>query len=219
MFPDENKGREWSEDTRDTAEILEEFRSITKKAGTGYITFNRMHRSMLQQLMKTYKDPKLDIQKSPDIHFEGEMAADAGGPTKEYFYSAIESLFNVDPIFGVSLFTGERGHYVPLMNMDAISSGCFKMVGKLLAHSVLHGGPGLPGLAPAVRKYLVSGSVIDAADLVSVEDIPDIDLRDLIENKVCNLCYYHGYLFIYFVQSDSSCLKLKYSSSKKRRLS
>ena len=26
------------------------------------------------------------------------MAADAGGPTKEYFYSAIESLFNVDPI-------------------------------------------------------------------------------------------------------------------------
>ena len=30
------------------------------------------------------------------------MAADAGGPTKEYFYSAIESLFNVDPIFGVS---------------------------------------------------------------------------------------------------------------------
>ena len=70
------------------------------------------------------------------------------------------------------------------MNMDAISSGCFKMVGKLLAHSVLHGGAGLPGLSPAVTKYLVSGSVTDAADLVTVDDIPDIDLRCLIENKV-----------------------------------
>lgn len=186
MFSDENKGQELSEDTRDPAEIMEEFRSITKKAGTEYINFNRMHRSMLQQLMKTYKDPKLDIQKSPDIHFVGEMAADAGGPTKEYFYTAIESLFKVDPIFGVSLFTGERGHYIPVMNMDAISSGCFKMVGKLLAHSVLNGGPGLPGLAPAITKYLVSGSITDAADFVSVNDIPDIDLPCLITDKVCN---------------------------------
>lgn len=43
MFPDENKGQEWSEDTKGPAEIMEEFSSITKKAGTGYITFNRMH--------------------------------------------------------------------------------------------------------------------------------------------------------------------------------
>ena len=127
------------------------------------------------------------------------MAADVGGPTKEYFYSAIESLFKVDPVFGASLFTAERGHYIPVMNMDAISSGCFKMVGKLLAHSVLHGGPGLPGLAPAVTKYLVSGSVTDAADLVTVADIPDIDLRCLIENKVCYPRYFYCCcLLIYF---------------------
>ena len=73
-----------------------------------------------------------------------------------------------------------ESRYVPVMNMDAISSGCIKMVGKLLPHSVLHGGPGLPDLAPAARKYLVSGSLTDAADLVSVEDVPDVDLRDLI---------------------------------------
>lgn len=60
MFPDENKGQEWSEDTKGPAEIMEEFSSITKKAGTGYITFNRMHHLMLQQLMKTYKDLKVD---------------------------------------------------------------------------------------------------------------------------------------------------------------
>ena len=155
-----------------------------------------MHRSLLQQLMKIYKNPELDIQKSPEINFEGEMAADAGGPKKEYFYSAIESLFKVDPIFGIALFTGERGHYIPVMNMDAIASGCFKMVGKLLAHSVLRGGPGLPGLAPAISKYLVSGSFIDAADLVSITDIADIDLRCLIEEKVRYQCCFYIYMLI-----------------------
>ena len=199
MISERNNGKESIENTRDPSEIMAEFRLMNKKASSEFINFNRMHRSLLQQLMKTYKDPKLNIQKSPDIHFEGELAADAGGPTKEYFYSAIESLFKVDPIFGASLFTGERGHYIPVMNMDAISSGCFKMVGKLLAHSVLHGGPGLPGLAPAVTKYLVSGSVTDAADLVTVADIPDIDLRCLIENMVCYSRYfYYCCLLIYF---------------------
>ena len=28
LFPDENKGQEWSEDTRGPAEIMDEFRSI-----------------------------------------------------------------------------------------------------------------------------------------------------------------------------------------------
>lgn len=107
---EENNGKEWIEDTRGPAEIIVEFHLLNKKTRSELINFNGMHRSLLQQLMKTYKNPQLGIQKSPDIHFEGELEADAGGPTKEYFYSAIESLFKVDPIFGASLFTGERGH-------------------------------------------------------------------------------------------------------------
>lgn len=85
------------------------------------------------------------------------------------------------------------------MNMDAISSGCFKMVEKLIAHSVLHGGPGLPGRAPAVTKYLVSGSVTDAADLVTVDDIRDIDLRCLTENKAA--CVSVATLMQYFLMA------------------
>lgn len=182
----------------DPVKVLDKFRSITKTEKTEFITFNRMHRSILQQLMKIYKGAKLSLQKSPDIHFEGEIAADVGGPTREFFHVAMNSLFKVDPLFRFALFTGERGHYVPHCNMDALSSGCFQMVGKLLAHSILHGGFGLPGLAPAVTKYLVCGSLVDAEDLVTVADVADVELREIIERKVkalvCNplLCIIKG---------------------------
>ena len=71
-----------------------------------------------------------------------------GGPTKEFFHSAISCLSKVDPAFNVHLLGGLPGHLIPLYGVDAISSGCFKMTGKLLAHSILHGGPGILGLAP-----------------------------------------------------------------------
>lgn len=168
------------DEEKSPAEILNSFRSVTKKSEIEFISFNRMQTSKLLQLMKIYKNPKVDLQKTPDINFIGEIAADAGGPTKEFFHIIIESLFKVDNLIG-ALFTGERGHYVPLCSVDAITSGCFLMVGKVLGHSILHGGPGIPGLAPAIAKYLMSGSVADAEGLVDVKDLPDLDMRAIIE--------------------------------------
>ena len=169
---------------------MAQFRSMTITSGTQLIDFNRIHRSMLQQLMRLYKDPTIDIRKSPDVTFLGEMAADLGGPTKEFFHVAIEALVKMDPLYRMQLFTGEQGHYVPICNMDALSSGCFEMVGKLLAHSFLHGGTGLVGLAPAVVKYLTCGSVVEAQDLVTITDIPDLDIRSLLQTKVLQVHWY-----------------------------
>ncbi len=53
--------------------------------GSEYIDINRMQISMLRQLMKMYKNPKLNLKKMPDITFSGEQGADMGGPTKEFF--------------------------------------------------------------------------------------------------------------------------------------
>ena len=51
---------------------------------------------------------------------------------------------------------------MPVYGADVLSSGCFQMVGKLLAHSILHNGDALIGLAPPVKEYMVSGSVEEA---------------------------------------------------------
>ena len=98
-----------------------------------------------------------------------EIAADAREPTKEFFQIVVESLFEIDDFVGFFLFTGERRHYVPLCNLDATISGCFLIVGKLLAHSILHGGPWIPGLVPAIAKYLMTGSVAESENFVEVE--------------------------------------------------
>ena len=155
---------------------LQKFKNITLKGGNSpMIEMNRMQNSTLLQLMRIYKNPSICLNNIPYISFDGEMAADVGGPTKE------DVLTKVDVKTGIQLFIGDHGHMVPLCSMDAISSGCFHMVGKLIAHGVLHCGMGFSGLAPALVKYITSGSVDEAQDLVTVSDVPDIELRVIIE--------------------------------------
>lgn len=126
----------------------------------------------------------MDLNKHPNINFVGECGADVGGPTKEFFHIALTSLKKVDDVYNFQLFTGEDGHLVPLYGADVLSSGSFEMAGKVFAHIVLHGGGGMVGVAPAIVKYLDTGSLEEAAKLVTSSDLPDVDLRVLIEEKV-----------------------------------
>ena len=58
------------------------------------------------------------------------------------------------------------------------------MAGKLIAHSVLHGGPGMAGLSPVVIKYLVTGSIDEAKELVSIDDLYDPELQEILQSEV-----------------------------------
>ena len=70
------------------------------------------------------------------------------------------------------------------MVQRVLSNSCFEMTGNVLAHSVLHGGGGMVGVAPAIVKYLETGSLEEAAKLVTSSDLPDVDLRMHIEEKI-----------------------------------
>ena len=171
---------------KDKEEIIQEFRADKIIQGTQMINIDRMSKSMLNQLMRIYKNPELSIRKVPDISFTGETAADVGGPTREFFYVAIDSLLKVDERSGIQLFFGVLGHMLPLCSLDALSGGCFLMAGKLLAHSILHGGSGLVGLAPSVVKYIATGSVDIAQALVTLDDLGDIELKTLLTQVSCD---------------------------------
>ena len=56
-------------------------------------------------------------------------------------------------------------------------------MGQLMAMSLLQQGSGFPYLAPPVYQY-ISGVEVSKID-VSVEDIPNVELRSIIE-KVCS---------------------------------
>ena len=45
------------------------------------------------------------------------------------------------------LFEGENAHKVPSYQPQAVVSGTFEMVWKMIAHSLVEGGPGFPCLA------------------------------------------------------------------------
>ena len=104
------------------------------------------------QLMRIYKNPRFNLKKQLDVNFFGEQGADVRGLTKEYFHYAVSVLSQVEPAFNIQLFGGQEGHLLPLYGVRAISSECFEMAGKLVAHNILHEGPGLVGLAPALVR-------------------------------------------------------------------
>lgn len=70
--------------------------------------------------------------------------------------------------------------------MDPIASGCYEVAGKVVAHSILHGGPGFVGLSPAVVKFLSTGSLDEAKSVVSCDDLLDLDLKQLLKEQVRN---------------------------------
>ena len=108
------------------AEIFNSYRNevVAHQCGTQFTSVNRMQISLLMQLMRIYKDPRLDLTKPLNVNFVGENAADVGGPTKEYFHEAISILSKVDTLYNIQLFGGQEGHLLPLYGVDAISSGC-----------------------------------------------------------------------------------------------
>ena len=116
--------------------------------------------------------------------------ADLGGPTKEFFHDAIACFVKVDPAFNIQLFGGLQGHFIPFYGVDAVASGCFEIAGKVVAHSILRDGPGFVGLAPCLREYLATGCVDTAKELVSLDDLPDLDLKHILEAEVSNIYFF-----------------------------
>jgi len=44
-------------------------------------------------------------------------------------------------------------------------------VGKIIAHSIVHGSQGLPFISPAAYHYICSGSISDAANHVTPDQV------------------------------------------------
>ena len=161
-----------------------------RESGLEYVDINRMQISVLRQIMRIYKNPKFNLLRSIDVHFQGEQCADMGGPTREFFHIALNSFRKVDNVFNIQLFGGLNGHLVPLCGVDSIASGCFEVAGKVVAHSILHDGPGFIGLSPAIVKFLATGCVDEAKSVVSCDDLLDLDLKKLLQEQVRAKCVY-----------------------------
>ena len=170
----------------DAMDALKRFRDANKETNKPRQLFSVSRMEGIEELKRdvlvAYKS-KANLKARPRVRFEEEEGA-GSGPVREFLLTAMkiadEGIGNTcKPVI---FFEGERDHRLPLHNQSLRLTGAFKAVGRIIGHCALHEGPALHGISPAVKYYLSHPSVdlFEQPPPVSVEDIPDIDLRQLI---------------------------------------
>ena len=74
----------------------------------------------------------------------------------------------------------QPGYLVPIHNnyYDVLCGGLFILAGKMILHVTSNDCGGVPGISSAVVSYVSTGSRDSAVDCITLEDIPDPDLKE-----------------------------------------
>lgn len=136
-----------------------------------------------REIMSVYKNPKVNLKLAPRIRFEEEEGV-GSGPVREFFVECIRVVDEGIPSSSgkpAIFLEGESDHRVPVHDHSLRLTGAFKVVGKIIGHSILHDGPGVTGLSPAVKHFLSNEMNSETQPpQLSLQDIPDMELRQLI---------------------------------------
>ena len=118
------------------AELLNQHRDqhlYQDRSKTYRITVRRAH--IWQDALKCF-ERKFDLRSHVRITFLGEPAVDDGGPRREFFMLLMEAL-NSQEI----LLSGDPARRVLKHNTQAFDRGVYHTIGKMIALSIIHGGP------------------------------------------------------------------------------
>ena len=99
---------------------------------------------LIEDAVAYYKSIQFDSSCPLRITFRGQPAIDSGGVLRHFYSDLFEGLVHGKLLL---LFKGEEAHKVPSYQPQAVMSGMFEMVGKMIAHSLVQGGPGFQCLA------------------------------------------------------------------------
>lgn len=155
-------------------DLLEELRPFP--VAPTRLTVNRS--SILSDSVSIFKQRSFDFRKPLKITFEGEPAIDGGGPKREYFTLVLRQLLS--PSASPRLFEGRGNVFVPMHNSDALRSNLYKVAGRIVATSIIHGGPGLPVFPRGLYIYFQNQKTNDVVDHISEEDVVDADCVDAL---------------------------------------
>jgi len=126
---------------------------------------------IMNDAMTYYKDSDFDPKKRLRIVYNGQPAADTGGVVR-HFYTQL--LLTITDTF----FQGEE-YRTPIYNSDTVACGLMKLVGTIIVHSILQGGPGLPVFSPGIYYYLAKGDGKEVMESLSVDDC-SLEMKDVI---------------------------------------
>ena len=117
---------------------------------------------LLNDAMAFYKDPDFDPRKGLRVIFNNQPAADTGGVTRHFFTQLLGMISD-------EFFQGDE-YKQPIYNSNMVACGIIKLCGKIIVHSILLGGPGLPIFSPGLYDYLVTGDIDTAVQKMTTKD-------------------------------------------------
>ena len=132
-----------------------------------------------------YKDPSFDPRRKLQIQIKGQPAANIGGVARQYLTVLMEVICE-------KYFEGVLTK-LPVYNINTVAGGVMKYIGKMVVHSILHGGPGIQIFCEGIYWYLVTGSSEAAAERVTVNDCSE-RVKWYVEKVRC--CNYMKVSFI-----------------------
>lgn len=86
----------------------------------------------------SYFDPLISIY----VYLKGQPAIDTGSVLRQLFSNVFYALANKEGI--KNIFVGSEGRRLPVFSNELVVNGFFETLGKMIAHSLVQGGPGLP---------------------------------------------------------------------------
>ena len=150
---------------------------------------------LLNDAMSYYKDAEFNPRKKLRVVMNNQPAADTGGVTRQFFTQLIKLLTD-------ELFSGDM-YKSPIYNPKLVATGLMKLFGKIIVHSILQGGPGLPILSPPVFYYIATGDSEKAMEMVTINEC---SLR--IQNYIQKASVHRNY---YYCVAEIQCAYLKTS--------
>lgn len=133
-----------------------------------------------------WKDSKLVLSRPNNkysmgmrVTFVSEAAVDEGGPRREYFRLVIAEIANNN-----ALFDGAIHRRVLRHNLIELQHESYLIVGRIIALSLIYGGPAPHFFARAVAEYLLGVAPLTA----SIEDVPDESVRQSLRRvSICTV--------------------------------
>lgn len=116
---------------------------------------------------------KFDEKQHISIIFLGESAIDDGGPKREFFTLVLKPIKENNSRMDGPLYARVLRH-----NTTSLQENQYLYIGKLMALSIVHGGPSPSFFSECVVDYIFSGM---AAVVPSIDDIPDFSIRQQVE--------------------------------------
>ena len=110
-----------------------------------------------------------------------EDEADVGGLQREFFAIVMEALLSSNE---PQLFEGDNGHKLPVHSQQLVLTGLISLAGQAMTYVIAHNDLVTVGLAKHVAIYLETGCTQTACATVTMDDTPDLQIKEMLENLI-----------------------------------